>query len=469
MEIEADYLVIGSGAVGMAFVDTLLTETDATVVMLDDRAVPGGHWNEAYPFVRLHQSASTYGVSSKELGKGRLETSGPNEGFEELSSGPEITRYFHELMEETFLPSGRVTFLPLTRYEDDGTIKSTITGEQHTVHVRKKTVFANYLTTAIPATHTRNFETADQVSCVPPNELPLLAGKHETFCVLGGGKTAMDSIIWLLGHGCAPDRISWVVPRDAWFLNRINFQTIDDKFFADTVGGQARAVEIYATAESIPDLEDRMEAAGLWQRIDTTVRPTMFHAAILTEKDIELLRTLKNVIRKGHVKRIEPGRMIMSDGEVEMAADTLYLDCTASAFKNYVNVRLPVFQEGEIHVQAIRQFQPCFSAGLIACIEANIPEDEKNNYARPAPGIDVVEDVLLVLAAAMENTMMWMQSPALAEWRNKSRLDGFATMMSNADMTLPENAQIMGSIMMNGPGAIQNLKRLAEQAAAARA
>ncbi|MEM7459014.1 MAG: hypothetical protein AAF331_06090 [Pseudomonadota bacterium] len=27
MDIETDYLVIGSGAVGMAFVDTMLTET----------------------------------------------------------------------------------------------------------------------------------------------------------------------------------------------------------------------------------------------------------------------------------------------------------------------------------------------------------------------------------------------------------------------------------------------------------
>ena len=34
--IEADYLVIGAGAMGMAFVDTLLTETDATVVLVDE-------------------------------------------------------------------------------------------------------------------------------------------------------------------------------------------------------------------------------------------------------------------------------------------------------------------------------------------------------------------------------------------------------------------------------------------------
>lgn len=461
MDIETDYLVIGSGAVGMAFVDTILSETDANIVMLDDRAVPGGHWNESYPFVRLHQSASTYGVESKDLGCGRIEQSGPNAGFEELSSGPELTRYYHELMEETFLPSGRVTFLPLTRYEKDGRIRSLVSGEEHTVQVRKKTVFANYLTTSIPATHQRSYDVAEGVACLPPNKLSLEAGKHEHFCIIGGGKTATDSIVWLLGHGCDPDRITWIVPRDAWFLNRINFQTIDDKFFDDTVGGQARAVEIYAAAESVTDLEDRMEAAGLWQRVDTSIRPTMFHASIVTEKEIELLRKIKNVVRKGHVQRIEPGRLVMNEGDVDVPAGTLFVDCTASAFKNYVGVRTPVFQPDEIHVQVIRQFQPCYSAGLIACIEAKLPEDEKNNYARPAPGIDTVDDVLLVLAAAMENTVMWMQSPEIAEWRNNSRLDGFATLMKNADMTEPSVMQTMGSIMMNGQAAIDNLKRLA--------
>ena len=60
--IETDYLVIGAGAIGMAFVDTLLTDTDAQIVMVDRHHRPGGHWNEAYPFVRLHQPAAYYGA-----------------------------------------------------------------------------------------------------------------------------------------------------------------------------------------------------------------------------------------------------------------------------------------------------------------------------------------------------------------------------------------------------------------------
>jgi len=57
-QIETDYLVIGSGAMGMAFVDTLLDEMPtADIVLIDRFAKPGGHWNSAYPFVTAHFTA----------------------------------------------------------------------------------------------------------------------------------------------------------------------------------------------------------------------------------------------------------------------------------------------------------------------------------------------------------------------------------------------------------------------------
>ncbi len=59
--ISADYLIMGAGAAGMAFADSVFTETDATIVMVDRHDRPGGHWNDVYPFVRLHQPSSFYG------------------------------------------------------------------------------------------------------------------------------------------------------------------------------------------------------------------------------------------------------------------------------------------------------------------------------------------------------------------------------------------------------------------------
>ncbi len=75
---EADYVIIGSGAVGMAFADTILRETDADILFLDRRHMPGGHWNDAYPFVRLHQPSAFYGVASRDLGTGAKDQTGLN-------------------------------------------------------------------------------------------------------------------------------------------------------------------------------------------------------------------------------------------------------------------------------------------------------------------------------------------------------------------------------------------------------
>ena len=69
--MQTDYLISGAGATALSFLDVLLAETDATVVIVDRRDAPGGHWNDAYPFVRLHQSASFYGVNSRPLGTPR--------------------------------------------------------------------------------------------------------------------------------------------------------------------------------------------------------------------------------------------------------------------------------------------------------------------------------------------------------------------------------------------------------------
>ena len=77
--IETDYLVIGAGATAMAFVDTLLSETDAQVLMVDRHHRPGGHWNDAYPFVGLHQPSAFYGVNSRELSTWTKDATGLNQ------------------------------------------------------------------------------------------------------------------------------------------------------------------------------------------------------------------------------------------------------------------------------------------------------------------------------------------------------------------------------------------------------
>ena len=62
--LETDYLVVGCGAAGMAFAGALIAASDAEVVMVDRRHAPGGHWNDAYPFVRLQNLPRDWAVGT---------------------------------------------------------------------------------------------------------------------------------------------------------------------------------------------------------------------------------------------------------------------------------------------------------------------------------------------------------------------------------------------------------------------
>src|ERR1700749_3981037 len=115
-EIETDYLVVGAGAAGMAFPDALIAESDADVVMVERRHRPGGHWRNAYPFVRLHQPSPFYGVNSRRLGTDSIDETGANAGFYQRARGTEIVDYFDRVLDETLLASGQVRFFGMSDY-----------------------------------------------------------------------------------------------------------------------------------------------------------------------------------------------------------------------------------------------------------------------------------------------------------------------------------------------------------------
>lgn len=178
-EIAVDYLVMGAGAAGMAFADSLFTHSDATMVIVDRDDRPGGHWNDAYPFVRLHQPSSSYGVNSEELGAGTIDTVGLNAGFHELASGQEILTHFDNVMQHRFLPSGRVRFFPMSNVTADGMITSQLSGQQQWVDARRF-VDATHSRMQVPSTTTPNYAVGADVACVPLNDLPRRAGSLST-------------------------------------------------------------------------------------------------------------------------------------------------------------------------------------------------------------------------------------------------------------------------------------------------
>jgi len=465
-QLETDYLIIGCGAVGMAFADVLLKETDAKILIVDKHHKPGGHWNDAYSFVTLHQPSAFYGVSSTELSSGRRDEVGLNKGLHELASGAEVMAYFDQIMKHVFLPSGRVKYFPMCDYaglnnQGEGKFFSTIGNQSYQVKVNKKIVDGTYFKTSVPATHTPNFTVNDDVQFAPLNDLPTLTSPHDAYVVIGGGKTGIDACLWLLEHQINPDDIKWIMPRDGWLIDRQNTQPSSD-FFNNTIGNQANQIEALGQAESIHDLFDKLEAAGSLLRLDPEVRPEMFHGATISQQELSQLRRIKNVIRHGRVSRISLNEITFPDTSVPTTSNTLHIDCSARAVP--VTEIYPVFAGNTITIQTVRSYQPVFSAAFIAHIEACYSDEETMNElctVVPLPNHDT--DWLAGMAAQMKNQFRWSQELGLRDWLISNRLDGFTALTQVNNDTPPEHLQILGRIKAAMPAALENMQKLMKE------
>jgi NAD(P)-binding Rossmann-like domain len=432
---DADYLVVGAGAMGMAFVDTLIAETDATVALVDAGPQPGGHWTSVYPFVRLHQPSAYYGVNSCALGSDRVDQAGWNEGFYELATGSEVCAYYDQVMRHNLLPTGRLSYFPMSTYLGDKRFR-TLDGTEHTVNARRRVVNATYLLTVVPAMRPRPFPVADGVDAVPPNDLPRLAPGRNHYTIVGAGKTGMDACLWLIRHGVSPDCLRWITPRDSWLMNRANVQP-GALFAAQLQSSLANRVQAIAAATSMDDLFERLEATGELLRIDPGVRPTMYHCAIVSLAELEQLRRVDDVVRLGHVERVEPNELVLERGSLPAEKGSLYVDCTTAGLPRPPSV--PVFDGDRITLQSVRGCQQVFSSALIAHIEgAYADDDARNALCQTVPHPDVPRDWLRIAMSDYRGQLRWLQDPELTQWLESARLNILRGMFNK----LPEDPRV---------------------------
>jgi putative NAD(P)-binding protein len=414
-----DYLVVGAGASGLAFADTLVAETEADVTVVDRRPAVSGHWLDAYPFVRLHIPSAYYGVDSLPLGEDRVDEDGENAGFYERATGEQVREHFAEAAAR-LEGTGRVRFLAGHEHVGDGAVRELATGEVHEVAVRRRVVDARYLEASVPATHTPTFEVAPGARVVPVNDMPEAASSTTRFAVLGAGKTAVDACTWLLDNGVAPDRISWIRPREAWFLDRAAFQPLEQ--VGGIMEGLSLDAEAAAQATDLDDLFLRLEAVGRLSRIDPERPAPMYRGTMLSARELGAVRQIEDVIRLGRVRRIERDRIVLERGEVETGPDVLHVDCTALGLRDAPAV--PIFQPGRIVLQQVRQNSPCFNAALIGFVEAHYEDDaDRNRMCAPNPYASSVADWPRLMGVTWATEYRWLGEPELAAWVAGSRLN----------------------------------------------
>jgi hypothetical protein len=418
---QTDYLVVGAGAMGMAFTDSLIDNADVHVTLVERRSAAGGHWQDAYPFVQLHQASVFYGVASTVLGTGAVQQQGPESGLQQRARRAEIQHYFDDILYRRFVDSGRVTFLGGSEYHTDGRshlVTSRVSGETTQVTVRRRVVDATYLSPTIPATTPPPFGVADGVRVATINELAGLVDAPSSYVIVGSGKTATDGIVWLLTNGVPPDRIAWVRPRAPWMLNRAVVQPDP----AVAIGLSADTMEAAAEAESLDDLFLRLEAAGVMLRIDTETVPTMAKTPTLGGWELELLRTIENVIRLGHIKHVAPGEIVLDGGVVPLAPGALVVHCAASGLQYPPMV--PIWGQDKVRLQTIRAGFPCFNAALAGFVEATRDDDrDRNRLCPPNTLSDNLTNWAQMQARGVLATRAYCAEPDIDAWAHGCALN----------------------------------------------
>jgi hypothetical protein len=238
------------------------------------------------------------------------------------------------------------------------------------------------------------------------------------YVIVGSGKTATDAIVWLLVNGVSPDRIVWVRPREPWMLNRAAVQP-------DPVVGLGLAADTMAAAASAVSLDDlflRLEAAGVMLRIDRSVIPTMAKTPTLAAWELDLLRTIENVVRLGRIRSVTRREMVLDGGSVPLAPDSLVVHCAASGLQYPPMV--PIWSADKIRLQTIRVGFPCFCAALAGYVEATRDDDrERNRLCPPNTLPDSPASWALMQMRGTLAARTYGAEPDIAAWANRCALN----------------------------------------------
>jgi hypothetical protein len=456
-DLHTDYLVVGAGASGMAFVDALLTESpEARVVMVDRRHRPGGHWLDAYPFVQLHMPSANYGVASRRLGEDRVDTSGINAGLYERASAPEICDYFAQVMEQDLVGSARVQFLPMSDYRgedvDGHHVRSRTTGADITIQARTF-VDATYVHSEIPSRHPPSYDVDPGVGVISPNDLVDIAEAPTGFTVIGAGKTSMDTCCWLLENGVDPDHIRWIRPRDPWLFERAFMQPLE--LVGSYMQRQARWVQAAAEAQDAADFAHRLADSGVFVQLDPRIEPRTWRGATISTGEIEALRTIERVVREeGYVQRVGSSSVQLDAGEIPSSPGEVYVDCTAAGVRP--TAPLPIFDGDRIVLQYVTIGIVPWSMATIAAVEASREDEaEKNRLCPPLTFSADASDMLRSVYAGMNGLLARGSEPDIGEWTERCRLNPAAGAMSHLD-----NPDVLGALGVMGEhigAAMQNL------------
>jgi len=192
-------------------------------------------------------------------------------------------------------------------------------------------------------------------------------------------------------------------------------------------------------------------------RIDPRVMPTMFRGALIGESELALLRTIEDVVRMGHVRRVETDRIVLDDGEVPTSPRTLHVHCAARGLSR--RPLRPIYEPGRLTPQPILFNSVCFQFAMLGVVEATVTSDaERNRLCPPIVYWDTCPDYLSAFLANLDNQAARAMHPVVANWAKTTRLNALAGIAQHRND--PRVIEAGEQMKRYGPAAAANLRTL---------
>ena len=247
------------------------------------------------------------------------------------------------------------------------------------------------------------------------------------------------------------------VPRDSWIVNRAFFQPGRLRTFA----GVVLHLEAMAASGSVQEVCERLEAADVMFRTDRAVMPTMMKGATVSAGELAQLRRIHNVVRLGHVERLEPDQIVLEQGSISTSPDHLHVHCASSGLSD--NPPRTIWTDTTITLQLVTRLSLTFSGALQGFVESTGRTTEaKNRLCPPTGSTDTPFDYLRSMLAGISTELRWKEAPDLQRWRDGSRLDMMAGWNGHANRAVVRELQTRFVTAL--PLALDKLKVFAAQA-----
>jgi hypothetical protein len=206
------------------------------------------------------------------------------------------------------------------------------------------------------------------------------------------------------------------------------------------------------------DFARRMEASGVFVRVDREVEATMFRGATISQPELDALRQIEQVVRLGYVRRIGTTTLALTGGEVASNRDDVYVDCTAAGLGTPRS--RPVFEDDRITLQLVTiGIAPLSTAtiGTIEALRAGATDDEKNALTPPVVFNGETADIFTLAHAGMTGMMRRSAESDITAWFEACRLNPALGAMNHLDDPLVADA--LSTLGTNIGAAMETLDR----------